>query len=103
MCLICIDFQRGGLNPSEAYRNLREMAEGMTDEHYDEVVSMLIDSITSEQLEADSEDNFVDLIEGYDNTFPDQLAFDWSDITEELELNDPLEIPWGNDYYGSEG
>ena len=39
MCLICIDFQRGALTTTEAWRNLQEMREGMTDEHYDEVVS----------------------------------------------------------------
>ena len=101
MCLICIDFQRGALTTTEAYRNLQEMAEGMTDEHYDEVVSTLINAITDEQVDAQDEENLGELIDRLE--INNQLSFEWDDITDiELELDEPLEIPWGNDYYSAE-
>jgi hypothetical protein len=49
MCLICIEFQKESLKINEAWRNLQEMKPGMTDEHYDEVVAMLLEAVESEQ------------------------------------------------------
>lgn len=45
MCLICIDFQRGSLTAVEAYRNLEEMKETLTDEHQDEIMAMISEKI----------------------------------------------------------
>ena len=98
MCLICIDFQRGALTTTEAWRNLQEMREGMTDEHYDEVITNIVESLQDEQIEAQGEEDLVDMIERLETG--NQLLFEWDDVTDvELELDEPLEVPWGNDYY----
>ena len=41
MCIICIDFERGKLQPKEARRALREMRGGMTAEHVKEIEKKL--------------------------------------------------------------
>jgi hypothetical protein len=41
MCLICIDFDRGALQPKEARRALREMREGLDAAHAKEVEKKL--------------------------------------------------------------
>ena len=55
MCLICVEFKKETLTVTEGWRNLREMSEGMTDEHYDEVVAML-----TEAYEVELDDFFSD-------------------------------------------
>jgi hypothetical protein len=37
MCMICIDFERGALKPTEARRALREMRESLPAEHVKEL------------------------------------------------------------------
>jgi hypothetical protein len=41
MCLICIDFDRGALQPKEARRALREMSEKLDPEHVREIEDKL--------------------------------------------------------------
>jgi hypothetical protein len=41
MCLICIDFDRGALKPTEARRALREMREKLPESHVREVEQKL--------------------------------------------------------------
>ena len=41
MCLICVEYQKGKLTVSEAWRNLHEMQEIMESDHVDVVLSML--------------------------------------------------------------
>ena len=56
MCLICIEFEKNKLKVNEAWRNLQEMKSGMTDEHYDEVVAMLLETLEDEQEIEDKEE-----------------------------------------------
>jgi hypothetical protein len=44
MCLICVDFNRGALRPSEARRALSEMREALPDEHVRELEQKLADA-----------------------------------------------------------
>jgi len=44
MCLICVDFNRGALRPSEARRALREMREELPDEHVRELERKLTEA-----------------------------------------------------------
>ena len=41
MCLICIEYHRGKLTPSEARFNLREMSSYLSEEHTKEIEDML--------------------------------------------------------------
>ena len=45
MCLICLDLEKDKLTLSEGWRNLQEMKSSMTDEHYDEVIQLMIDCL----------------------------------------------------------
>ena len=45
MCIICVDFNKGSLTIDEAFRNLREMKEVLPDEHYDEVVALILEQL----------------------------------------------------------
>ena len=44
MCIICIDFERGALRPSEARRALREMRDGMDSAHVKDLEKKLADA-----------------------------------------------------------
>jgi len=44
MCIICIDFDRGALRPTEARRALREMREKLAPEHIREIERKLADA-----------------------------------------------------------
>jgi hypothetical protein len=48
MCLICIEYQKGGMTFDEAFRALGEMAVGLGPEHTEEVKGILIQSIHEE-------------------------------------------------------
>jgi hypothetical protein len=97
MCLICIDFQRGALTTTEAWRNLQEMREGMPDEHYDEVVAMVIDSLYDEKIEADDEEGLVTLLESMETQ--GQLELNWDEQTDvDFDPDDVWGDPWGDDY-----
>lgn len=91
MCLICIDFQKGTLTTTEAWRNLQEMKEALPDEHYDEVVTMVIDKLYEEQIEADDEIELVSLLENLEED--GQLSFGW-DEPEAAGFNDEIDNPW---------
>jgi hypothetical protein len=98
MCLICIEFKKETLTVSEGWRNLREMKEGMTDEHYDEVVSMLIEDYESEQEDLLSEDgeDIEELLNKMDQE-AEKLIFEWDlnlgDDNEERDTYDTSH-PW---------
>ena len=85
MCLICVDFQKENLTTTEAWRNLQEMKESMTDEHYDEVVVMIIEGIHNEIDESSGEEELSKLLTSLDET--GQLNFGW-DEPEYLGLED---------------
>ena len=77
MCLICIEFKKEALTVREAWGNLREMKDGMTDEHYDEVVSMLVEGYEAE-LDAILSDDGDDLEEILNNLEQDrEHSFEW--------------------------
>jgi hypothetical protein len=58
MCLICIDFNKGLLSPTEGWRNLQEMREIMTDEHYDDVLAMITEKFFESMSSAESLEEF---------------------------------------------
>ena len=49
MCLICVEFQKGRLSVEEGWKNLSEMAEGLTEQHAEEVEEMLWDAWSLEK------------------------------------------------------
>jgi hypothetical protein len=51
MCLICIEYAKGKLLPSEGLRNLEEMKPQLEKKHYYEVYNKLEDDILEKQLE----------------------------------------------------
>jgi hypothetical protein len=96
MCLICVEFKKETLTITESWRNLREMKEGMSDEHYDEVVSMLVEAYEEERQEnfEDSEESLADVLDSLEEG--GQLNFEW-----DLRLGDDsnrddydTEDPW---------
>ena len=92
MCLICVDIQKETLTTTEAWRNLQEMKESMTDEHYDDVVALLIDRLYDEQHGPE----FTDLID----TIDEEELFSFLD-EKELELNfDEEPTVWVSDFDG---
>ncbi len=114
MCLICLDLEKDKLTLSEGWRNLQEMKSSMTDEHYDEVIQLMIDKLAENNIEAEDEEELAsileentlsDLMESFDNL---QLSFDWDYNFNSLEIeqksSDSYEdevYPWrnGNDIY----
>jgi len=50
MCIICIEWQKGKLSLSEAFNNLIESEEILSEEHYDEVNDMLNEAAELESL-----------------------------------------------------
>ena len=94
MCIICVDFQKGSLTPTEAWRNLQEMKETLDDEHQDEVVAM----ITEKLLEMDEVTEELDISQYLGEQMEDlQLEFEWDeweDLTgfgENLDWQNPFE------------
>ena len=76
MCLICVDFQKGSLTPTEAWRNLQEMKEDLSEEHHDEVVEMITDKLL--ELEEVTED--LDISQFLGDQLEDlQLEFEWDE------------------------
>ena len=97
MCLICIEFKKETLTVGEAWGNLREMREGMTDEHYDEVVAMLTEAYEVELddlLSSDGED-LGELLNKMDQE--GQIIFEW-----DLRLDDKEEDKQDRDTYDTE-
>jgi len=96
MCLICVDFQKEVLTITEAWHNLQEMKDGMTDEHYDEVVSLIIDKLYEDQIEADADEELASLMETLEEDGQLSFGLDHSpDLVDELhdDLNNPWYIP----------
>ena len=92
MCLICVDLQKETLTVTEAWRNLQEMKDAMTDEHYDEVVTLVVDKLYSEQYG----DEFTDL----SNDLNEEELFSFLDEKEpELNFDDEPDL-WASDYDG---
>ena len=96
MCLICVDFQRSKLTITEAWRNLAEMRESLTDEHHDEVVAMIIERIHDDAIEADDEEQLGKLLENLEQT--GQLTFGW-DEPEFVDYDEDFELDYPGDYY----
>ncbi len=98
MCLICVEFKKETLTLAEGWRNLREMKEGMTDEHHDEVVTMLVEAYEEQQEEKviDDEEALASLLEGLDED--GQINFEWDlrvgdDDRDDYDSDDPWYIP----------
>jgi hypothetical protein len=66
MCLICVDYQKGKLTVSEAWRNLQEMQEVLDSDHVDVVLSMLFFGEEYEEAEQHSVIDYSQLIEDED-------------------------------------
>ena len=94
MCLICIDFQKETLTPAEAWKNLTEMKDTMTDEHYDEVVGLIVERLLENEVEAHDEE---DLAEAFADAEAVQLSFDWG--VPEYEDEDPY---WDSEFSWNE-
>jgi len=97
MCLICVEFKKETLTVNEAWGNLREMREGMTDEHYDEVVAMLAEAyeIELDDFLSDDGEDLEDLLNKMDQD--GQLIFEWDlRLGDEQEVRDTYdtEDPW---------
>lgn len=91
MCLICIDFQKGTLTTTEAWRNLQEMKETLTDEHHDEVVAIIIEKIHEESSDSEDEEVLSNLLEKLEET--GQLEFGWEEFPLEEEAGWDLDYP----------
>ena len=98
MCLICVEFKKETLTIGESWRNLRELKEGMTDEHYDEVVSMLVEGYEAELDELLSDDDGEDLEELLNRMDQEgQIVFEWDlSLGEDSEERDTYDTdnPW---------
>ena len=98
MCLICVEFQKGSLTTNEAWRNLQEMKEGMTDEHHDEVVTMIVESILDEDTSVEDEQELYELMENLETD--GRISFNWEERTEPgLERYNDLDAPWDHEDY----
>ena len=99
MCLICVEFKKETLTITESWRNLREMKEGMSDEHYDEVVSMLVEAYEEERQEnfEDSEESLADVLDNLEEG--GQLNFEWDlrvgddSNRDDYDTEDPWYLP----------
>lgn len=58
MCLICIEYHRGRLTPSEARFNLGEMSLYISQEHVEEIEDMLDEAEKDYDEHTDSERSF---------------------------------------------
>ena len=99
MCLICVEFKKETLTITESWRNLREMKEGMSDEHYDEVVSMLVEAYEEDRQEnfEDSEESLADVLDNLEEG--GQLNFEWDlrvgddSNRDDYDTEDPWYLP----------
>ena len=95
MCLICVDFQKETLTTTEAWRNLQEMRETMTDEHYDEVVTLIVDKIYNDADAEGDEEELANYLEKLEED--GQISFGWDEpeglAFEEDDINHPWYIP----------
>ena len=83
MCIICVDFNKGSLTIDEAFRNLREMKEVLPDEHYDEVVALILEQIE----EIENEKNLSE---------KDEVSI--TQMITELEGDGQFDFGWDSDY-----
>ena len=84
MCIICVDFQKGSLTATEAWRNLQEMKESLSDEHHDEVVGMITEKLLEMEEENITED--IDISHILDNLPTDyQLDLEFADEWDDLQ------------------
>ena len=51
MCLICIEYQKGKLQPLEGLRNLEEMKPDLEKDHYYKVYNQLYDDHLEQELD----------------------------------------------------
>jgi hypothetical protein len=101
MCLICVEFKKEALTVTEAWRNLQEMKEDMTDEHYDEVVNLIVEQLYEDQLDL-NDDELVSLMETLEDA--GQLSFgDWEMVDskpQEVDHSEEERHVWDSDYVG---
>ena len=57
MCLICIEYNLKKLTINEAYRNLQEMKEILSEEHVEEIEKMLEHDTLQEIYELEGDDD----------------------------------------------
>ena len=79
MCLICVEFQKGKLTVLEAFQNLSEMEETLSQEHYEEVLNTLTKAWETQ--------SYLDSLE-------DQEDLSDEDVYSKIETED-FDNPWG--------
>lgn len=88
MCIICVDFNKNRLTIDEAFINLDEMEESISEEHYDEVIEMLNRAIDFEaQQETYREDADLDEDDVY-NKIENEDVEDWRTDNSYTEYED---------------
>ena len=93
MCLICVDLQRDVLTVTESWKNLQEMKDSMPDEHYDDVVTLILDKLYDEQIEAEDEEELSHLMETLEEK--GQLSFGYESADEPIHNHDyDVDYPW---------
>lgn len=86
------DFLMGTLTASEAWANLRECKESISDEEYDEIVTLIVENLVeSEMVDSEEFDNnkLEDIL--------DQNLID--DFQLDFDFNDDNDWFFGNDIY----
>jgi len=97
MCIICVDFNKGSLTIDEAFRNLREMKEVLPDEHYDDVVALILEQLEEMENEKNlSEKDEVALTQMIDELESvGQLDFGWDTGSwDGPSIDDINDDPW---------
>ena len=75
------DFTKGTMTAQEAWSNLQEGRESISDEKYDEVVGLIIEElITSEEAEIDDPEELEEYFNVKAGMGKGQLEFDWDDV-----------------------
>jgi len=97
MCIICVDFTKGSLTIDETYRNLKEMKEVLPDEHYDEVVGLILEKLEEMEdektLSEKDETAITQMIDEIDEE--GQLDFGWDfDSWSGPSIDDINDDPW---------
>lgn len=93
MCQICIDFRKERLTVEEAFQNLYEIEDSISEEHYDTVLEMLNKALESEANYGNEYDE-TNLTEGdvYNAVDKDDMDDFWHNDSENWEdLYDPAD------------
>jgi len=84
MCLICVDFQKGSLTATEAWRNLQEMKEGLSDEHHDEVVEMITEKLLEMEEEITEDIDISNILDNLPTDYQLELDLETKDEWDDL-------------------